>query len=98
MAMPVANGLLENPPGISERLICLTSVTGSSLIKVHLLYCLFLPVVVRERKNVGSDTRQNELLVQLGNCHPLSCIGSLIMRRTPATLTLPRVGVCIYGK
>ena len=40
MAMPVANGLLENPPGISERLICLTSVTGSSLIKVHLLYCL----------------------------------------------------------
>ena len=44
MAMPVANGLLENPPGISERLklICLslTSVTGSSLSKVHLLYCL----------------------------------------------------------
>jgi hypothetical protein len=50
MAMPVANGLLENPPGISERLICLTSVTGSSLSKVHLA---LLPVVVRERKECG---------------------------------------------
>ena len=86
MAMPVANGLLENPPGTSERLICLTSVTGSSLIKVHLLYCLFLPVVVRERKNVGSDTRQNELLVQLGNCHPLSCGEGLIIKEWPVSL------------
>ena len=37
------------------KTICLTSVTGSSLSKVHLLYCLSR---VREWKNVGLDTRQ----------------------------------------
>ena len=54
-------------------------------------------VVVRERKNVGSDTRQNELLVQLGNCHPLSCIGSLIMR-TNSSHTDPSEGRGVHTR
>jgi hypothetical protein len=38
---------------------------------------------------VGSDTRQNEPLVQLGNCHPLSCGEGLIIRNDPSAWELP---------